>query len=102
MGIRVKIILVEAYNFIGKAEHYYAIVCRAYSIINAEIQGITKEIALQITFKAINDSISLNGLVFTLLVYGVYPYITKNNPLLLSVAQQALAIKKAIAKVQKL
>jgi hypothetical protein len=57
---------------------------------------------LQMTFKAINDFISLNGLIPTLLVYSAYPRITGNNLLLLLVAQQALAIKKAIAKVQKL
>jgi hypothetical protein len=41
--------------------------------------------ALQITFKVINDFIRLDSLIFTLLVYSVYPYITKNDPLLLSV-----------------
>ena len=76
MGTRVKIVLVKAYYFISKVERYYAIVCRAYSIINAEIQGITKEIALQMTFKAINDFIGLKGLIFTLLVYSIYPRIT--------------------------
>jgi len=54
------------------------------------------------SFKAINDFISLNSLILTLLVYSVYPRITKNDPLSLSVAQRALAVKKAIAKVQKL
>jgi len=58
--------------------------------------------ALQMSFKAINDFIGLNSLVFTLLVYGAYPQITKYDPLSLLVAQRALAIKKAIAKVQKL
>jgi hypothetical protein len=55
--------------------------------------------ALQMTFKAINDSISLNGLVPTLLVYSAYPQMTKNDPLLLTVLQRAIAIKKAITKV---
>jgi hypothetical protein len=41
--------------------------------------------ALQMTFKAINDFISLNSLVFTLLVYSAYPQMTKNDPLLLTV-----------------
>jgi hypothetical protein len=36
-------------------------------------------------FKAINDFISLNGLVFTLLIYGAYPYIAKNDPFSLNV-----------------
>ena len=53
-------------------------------------------------FKAINDIAGLNRLVLTLLVYGAYPRITEHNPLLLLIAQRALAIKKAIAEVQKL
>jgi hypothetical protein len=38
------------------------------------------------SFKAINDFVKLNRLVLTLLVYNAYPRITKNDPLLLSVA----------------
>jgi hypothetical protein len=53
-------------------------------------------------FKAINDTIRLDGLILTLLVYSAYLQITEYDPPLLLVAQQALAIKKAIAKVQKL
>jgi hypothetical protein len=53
-------------------------------------------------FKAINDIIRPNKLVLTLLVYSAYPQITEHNPLSPSIAQRALAIKKAIAKVQKL
>ena len=58
--------------------------------------------ALQMTFKAINDSVGLEGLVPTLLVYGVYPHMTANNPLSPSVSQQAIAIKKAIVQIQKI
>jgi hypothetical protein len=58
--------------------------------------------ALQMAFKAINDIIRLDSLVFILLVYSVYPQITEYNPLLLLIAQRALAVKKAIVEVQKL
>jgi hypothetical protein len=58
--------------------------------------------ALQMAFKAINDIIRPNRLVLTLLVYSAYLQITEYNSLLLLVAQQALAIKKAIVEVQKL
>jgi hypothetical protein len=50
-------------------------------------------------FKAINDMAGLNGLVLILLVYGAYPRITKYDPPLLSIAQRALVIKKAMAEV---
>ena len=50
-------------------------------------------------FKAINDIARLNRLVLTLLIYSAYPRITKYNPLLALIAQRALAIKKAMAKV---
>ncbi len=50
-------------------------------------------------FKAINDTISLNRLVLTLLVYSAYPRITKHDPLLLLVTQWALIVKKAMAEV---
>jgi hypothetical protein len=53
-------------------------------------------------FKAINDTIRPNKLVLTLLIYSAYLQITKYNPPSLSIAQRALAIKKAIVKVQKL
>jgi hypothetical protein len=53
-------------------------------------------------FKAINDIIGLDNLILILLVYSAYLLIIKYNPLLLLVTKRALAIKKAIAKVQKL
>ena len=81
MGIKVKIVLVKAYNFISKVKRYYTIVYRAYLIIIIKIPGFIKEIALQMAFKAINDFIKLNSLVFTLLVYSAYPCIIENNPL---------------------
>jgi len=37
VSTKVKIVLVKAHNSISKVERYYAVVRRAYSIINAEI-----------------------------------------------------------------
>jgi len=54
------------------------------------------------TFKAINDSMGPEGLVPTLLVYGAYPHMTQNDPPSPSVAQRAIAIKKAMAQIQKI
>jgi hypothetical protein len=53
-------------------------------------------------FKAINNTTSPDRLVPILLVFGAYPRIIESNALLLSVTQQANAIKKAIIEIQKL
>jgi len=86
VGSKVKIILVKAHNSVGIVERYYRPIRRAYSIIIAKIPSISKDIALQMAFKAINNIIGPNRLVLTLLVYGAYPQITEYNPLLLSIA----------------
>ena len=52
-------------------------------------------------FKAINDLVGPNGLVFTLLVFGAYPRITELDALTSSITQRAIAMKKAIDEVQK-
>ena len=86
MGLKVKIVPIEAYNFVGIVERYYGLIRWVYFIIIAEIPSISKDMALQMAFKAINDIARLNRLVLTLLVYGAYPQITEYNPLLLLVA----------------
>ena len=73
MGTTIKSILVEAYNLISIVECYYGPLWCIYHIITSEILGINKDIVLQMAFKAINDSVGLDGLIPTLLVFGVYP-----------------------------
>ena len=52
--------------------------------------------------KAINNTVSLNGLVPTLLVYGAYLRINKLDPSTLSITEQAAVIQKAMAEIVKL
>ncbi len=94
-----RIVPVKAHNSIGIVERYHGPIRRAYSIITAKIPDISKDMALQMAFKAINDTAGPNGLVPTLLVYGAYPRITEHDPPLLLVTQRALAVKKAMAEV---
>jgi len=58
--------------------------------------------ALQMAFKAINDSVGPNGLIPTLLVYGAYPRLTERDAPTATVTQRANAIKKAMAEIQKI
>jgi hypothetical protein len=52
--------------------------------------------------KAINDTAGYDSIVPTLLVFGAFPRITHIDPSAPLIAQQATAIKKAMAKVTKL
>ena len=83
-------------------ERYYSPLYCIYHIIITELLDINKDIALQIAFKAINNSIGPNGLISTLLVFRVYPYIIKSNAPNPTVIKQAAAFKKAIKEVKKL
>ena len=52
--------------------------------------------------KAVNDSAGPNGLVLTLLVFGVYLQLTEIDPPSPSVTKRAKAICAAIKEVQQL
>lgn len=54
---------------------------QVYFIITTKILGIKPNLALQMFFKAINSLIGPNGLVPTLLIFGAYSKITKQNAL---------------------
>ena len=103
MGTKVKIVPVEAYNSVGIVKRYHAPIRRAYLIIITELKGeINREMALQMAFKAINNSAGPDGLIPTLLVYGAYPRMTEYDPLSPTVTQRAIAIRKAMAELQKI
>jgi hypothetical protein len=54
------------------------------------------------SFKAINDFVSPDRLILTLLVYSVYLQIIKYNPPSFTISQQAQIIQKAISKIREL
>jgi len=73
MAIKVKEVPIKAYNNIKKIERYYTPLRRAYKIIFLELEGISKELILQMAVKTINNSAGPDGLIPTLLVFGAYP-----------------------------
>jgi hypothetical protein len=93
---------IKAYNSVGMVERYYGPLRYIYHIIIAELLDINKDMALQMAFKAINDSIGPNGLIPTLLVFKTYLYIVEFNASNPIVVKQAAALKKAIEEVKKL
>jgi len=58
--------------------------------------------ALQMEFKALNDSASPNGLVPTLLVFGAYLRLVNTDAPLPTVSQRANALKKAMEEIKKI
>ena len=51
--------------------------------------------------KTINNTAGLDGLILTLLIFGAYPRISKEDRLTISNVERAAIIKKVIAKVRK-
>src|ERR1700733_12156643 len=102
MGTKVKIVPVEAHSSVGIVERYHSPIRRAYLVITAEINGINKDTALQMAFKAINDSAGPAGIVPPLLVYGAFPLMTEYDAPSPTVLQRSAALKKAMVEIQKL
>lgn len=102
MGIIVKNVPVEAHHSIGKVERYHEPLRRIYMIIINEIPGIEPDLALQMSFKAINDSVGPNGLVPTLLVFGAYPRMVELDAPSPTITQRSLAMRKAMDEVRRL
>lgn len=96
MGIIIINAPVEVYHSIGMVKCYYGPLQQVYSIISTKISNIKFNLALQMFSKTINNLISSNKLVLTLLVFGIYPKMTKLDILFLSITQHAMAMKKII------
>ena len=75
IAIKIKEVLVEAYNSIGLVKKYYTPLRYIYKIIQDKLKGeyINKEIILQMAVKAVNDLIGPNRIIPTLLVFSAYP-----------------------------
>jgi hypothetical protein len=101
MRILVKTMSIEAHHSIEMMKRYHDPLRRIYSIIAIEISGIDLEIALQMTFKALNDSIELDELILILLIFGVYLRMIEMNVSSSTITQRAIAMKKVMKEVKK-
>jgi hypothetical protein len=101
MRIIVKIVSIKAHHSIEMMKRYHESLRRTYSIIAAEISEIESELALQMTFKVINDSIELNDLIFILLVFDVYSRMIEMNVSSSIITQRTIVMKKTMNEVRK-
>ena len=102
MKITVRNVLVEAHHSIDQMKRYHGPFRRIYIIIATEILDIDSELALQMAFKAINDSVESNGLMLTLLMFDVYLRMTESDASSSTITQRATAMKKAMKEIKKL
>jgi Reverse transcriptase (RNA-dependent DNA polymerase) len=102
MQVTIDIVPVEAHWSIGLVERYHQPLRRAYEIIKSEAPDTTKDMALQMAVKAVNDTAGPNGLVPTLLVFGAYPKMTDSDASATTVNQRAKAIQLAMKEVNRL
>ena len=79
LGIVTRNVPVKAHNLVGMVERYHGPLCYIYYIIIVELLDISKDMALQMAFKAINNFVGPDGLTPTLLVFGAYLYIVESN-----------------------
>ncbi len=101
MKIAIKTISIETHHSIEMMKRYHDSLRRMYAIITIEISSIDIEIALQMTFKIINDSIEFDELIFTLLVFEAYSRMIEINVSSLTITQRVIAMRKAMKEVQK-
>jgi transcriptional regulator with GAF, ATPase, and Fis domain len=101
MRITIKTISVETHHSIEMMKRYHDSLRRVYAIITTAISSIDFEIALQMTFKVINDSIEFDDLILTLLVFEAYSRMIEMNVSSSTITQRAIAMKKTMKEVQK-
>ena len=102
IGSTIKYILVEVHHSISIVEHYYTPLRCAYKIITKELPQAMKQHILQIVVKAINNTTGPDGLVPTLLVFGIFPRININDISSITTIKRDKAIRKTIKEITKL
>jgi hypothetical protein len=102
MNIKINIVFVETHHFIEMIKRYHEFLRRVYAIIVAKLFEIDSNSILQMTFKTLNDSINLDDLIFTLLVFDAYFRIIEMNVSSSTIIQRFFAIRKTMNDVRKL
>jgi hypothetical protein len=97
----IKSVSVKAHHSINKIERYHDSLRRVYEIIIAKILEIDLDLALQMTFKTLNDVVDLNELVSTLLVFDAYLRMTKMNASSSIITQRLIAMRKIMNEVRE-
>jgi hypothetical protein len=102
MNIKINIVSVETHHSIEMIERYHESLRRVYAIIVVELFEIHSNSTLQMTFKTLNDSINLDDLILTLLVFDAYLRMIEMNVSSFTIIQRFIAMRKTMNEVRKL
>ena len=72
-GINIQLLGVQSHNAIGVEERYHSPLRRIFEKIFEEVPNIDPHWALQLAVKSMNDTVGPDGLVPSMLVFGVMP-----------------------------
>jgi hypothetical protein len=101
MNIKINTISIEKHHSIDMIERYHDSLRKVYAIIIAKILNIDSNSTLQMTFKALNDFVELNELIFTLFVFEAYFRMIEMNALSSTIIQRFVAMRKIMNEVRK-
>jgi hypothetical protein len=93
---------VEAHNSSGIGEKYHDPLRRVYQNVKKGFPNMSLELALRLAVKAMNDTMGPNGLVPSLLVFGMVPRFPVIDEHIPNQDQRALAMKVSREEYQKL
>jgi hypothetical protein len=81
-------------------ERYHESLRRVYAIISTKILDIQFDLALQMTFKVINNSMRSNELVLTLLVFDAYSRMIESDVFSI-ITQRTVVMRKIMNEIRK-
>ena len=100
MNIEVRNISIETHHSIDMIKRYHESLRRVYSIVITKILDTQSNLTLQMTFKAINDSVDSNKLVLILLVFETYSRMIELD-VFSTITQRIVAMRKIMKEVRK-
>jgi len=83
VGVNLQFSGIESHNAIGSGERYHMPLRRVFNVLKKEHTSLNDKNILRIALKGINDTMGPNGLVPSLLVFGVlpsFPSPSRNTP----------------------
>ncbi len=101
MSIEVKTVSIEAHHSIEMMKRYHGSLRRIYSIIIIEMLTIDLESVLQMSFKALNDSVESDDLIPTLLVFDAYLRMIESDASSSTIIQRFMIMKKAMNEIKR-